>query len=384
MDRRGRMEIWAGLSLLVVCLLVGFVEFGTVRRAASTGYLVGWLTAYAVFVVALGRAAVVRTPLTPAGQLRLVAPAVLAASALALLSPNPGGTSLILVVFGAAICAHHMDLRLIAVVIGWNLLVIVAALAGVGPLVERAIQWPELALAATLYTLLQVASAVMVWSQQRVAQALRDVTVAHVELQSTSALLAESSQAQERLRISRELHDVLGHQLTVLSVELEVATHQVQGPGREHVVRARSMAKELLGDVRSVVGTERERAFDLPGALARVAQEVPHPQVHLDIDPDLALEDGHSATLVRAVQEVTTNTIRHAEAENLWISLVATEGAVQLEAQDDGRGAPRLVPGHGLSGLRERVEAHGGRLTLESAGGFRVRVELPVAAGVPA
>lgn len=226
----------------------------------------------------------------------------------------------------------------------------------------------------------------MVWSQERVAEALRDVTIAHVELQSTSALLAESSQAQERLRISRELHDLLGHQLTVLSVELEVATHQVEGPAREHVVRARSLAKELLADVRSVVGTERQRPFDLPSALARVAEEVPHPRVHLDIDPDLPVGDGHAATLMRAVQEVTTNTIRHAEADNLWISLAVTEGMLRLDARDDGRGTARLAPGHGLNGLRERVEAQDGRVEVTGAPGFRVLVELPTCqtATVPA
>lgn len=378
MERRGSMEIWAALSLLVVCLLVGAVEAALVWDRASGGYFVGWLTVFVLFLALLGVAAAKHTPTTAVGRLALVAPAVVAASVVALLSPNPGGMSLILLVFGTAICAHHLDLRLIAIVISWNALVIMAALLGVGPLVEGSAQIPELLLATMLYTLLQVASAVMVWSQERVADALRDVTVAHVELQSTSALLAESSQAQERLRISRELHDVLGHQLTVLSVELEVATHQVDGPAREHVVRARMLAKELLGDVRSVVGTERERSFDLSSALARVAQEVPHPQVHLDIDPDLAVGDGHSTTLVRAVQEVTTNTIRHAEAENLWISLASTDGRLHLEAHDDGRGARQLTPGHGLNGLRERVEAQGGRLVLDGASGFKVLVELPI------
>ncbi|USQ81205.1 histidine kinase [Ornithinimicrobium faecis] len=379
MERRGSMEIWAALSLLVVCVLVGTVEGAMVWDRASGGYFAGWLAIFVLFLVLLGVAAARRTPATAIGRLALVAPAVLAASAVALLSPNPGGMSLILLVFGTAICAHHLDLRLIAIVISWNALVIVAALSGVGPLVEGSAPIPELALATMLYTLLQVASAVMVWSQERVAEALRDVTVAHVELQSTSALLAESSQAQERLRISRELHDVLGHQLTVLSVELEVATHQVDGPAREHVVRARTLAKELLGDVRSVVGTERERSFDLPSALARVAQEVPHPRVHLDIDPALDVGDGHSTTLVRAVQEVTTNTIRHAEAENLWISLASADGIVRLEARDDGRGAHRLTAGHGLNGLRERVEAQGGRLDIAGSPGFKVLVELPAA-----
>lgn len=384
MERSGRMEVWAAISLLVICLLVGSVEGSIILDTASTGYFIGWLAVFIAFLGALGWAASARTPPTTSGQLALVAPAVLSAALLAVLSANPGGLILILMVFTTALCAHHVDLRLITVVIAWNALVIVAVLAGAGPLAERSQSVAEVLLSTVLYTLLQIASAVMVWSQERVADALRDVTVAHVELQSTSALLAESSQAQERLRISRELHDLLGHQLTVLSVELEVATHQVQGQAREHVVRARSLAKELLGDVRSVVGTERERTFDLPSALARVAQEVPHPRVHLDVDPDLAVGDRHAATLVRAVQEVTTNTIRHAEAENLWISLVSIDGLLRLDTRDDGRGAARLTPGHGLRGLQERVAAQGGQVVLERSPGFRVLVELPVAASVPA
>ena len=171
---------------------------------------------------------------------------------------------------------------------------------------------------------------------------------------------------------------VLGHQLTVLSVELEVASHRVEGPGREHVLRARGLAKELLGDVRSVVGTQRERQFDLPAALAKVTEEIPHPQVHLEIAPEVVPDDEHAATLVRAVQEIATNTIRHSQADNLWIWLTVDDGSLVLEAHDDGVGAATVTPGNGLRGLRERAEAVGGRVETDGTKGFRVQVALPV------
>jgi signal transduction histidine kinase len=384
MERTNRVQIWAGVSMLVLCVLIGVVEAATVLSAGSMTHLAAWLVAFGVFLVGEIVATVRRRPATAGARLLLVAIPVLASNGLVLLSPSRGGLSLILLVLTAATAALHLDIRGIAAVIGWNSAVVLAQGAALGPLVEGPNRPVDLLLTTILYTLLQAASAAMVWSQQRVERALEDLTVAHVELRSAGALLAESSQAQERLRISRELHDVLGHQLTVLSVELEVASHQVAGPGREHVLRGRAITKEVLADVRSVVGTERGRRFDLPAALAEVTEEVPHPQVHLTIEPGLVVDDERAAVIVRVVQEVATNTIRHSRADNLWIDLTADGGTLRLEARDDGLGAARVVPGHGLNGLRERVESLGGLVSLDGSSGFRVLAELPARQGIPA
>lgn len=385
MERAGRVQIWAGVAMLALCVVIGAVEVRTlVDVGAATGYVAGWVAVFVAYLAAVLVAAV-RAGLAPGrGGAVLVAPAVLTAVTLALLSPSRSGLVLILLVLAAALSALHLDLRGVVVVITASSVVVLASSLAVGPLVDRASPLAEALLTAVLYALLQAGSAAMVWSQRRVEQALRDLSVAHVELRGTSALLAESSQAQERLRISRELHDVLGHQLTVLAVELEVASHRADGEAREHVVRARGIAKELLSDVRSVVGSERTRAFDLPAALARVVDGVPHPRVHLRLDPDLVVDDDRAATLVRVVQEVTTNTIRHASAENLWLEVSADDGVLRLSARDDGVGARRVLPGNGLAGLRERVEARDGRLDLDGSRGFRVDVVLPAPAEVTA
>ncbi len=377
MERNTRVQIWAGLAMLVLCVLIGVVEGATVLRVGSWTWFTPWLAAFLVFLVGLVVATARPTPPTARGRMLLVAAPVLSAAAIVLLSPSRGGLSYILLVLAAAIGALHLDLRGLVAVIGWNGAVVLASGAALGPLVDTPNRPLEVVLSGFLYTLLQAASAAMVWAQQRVEETLQELSVAHVELRSTSALLAESSQTQERLRISRELHDVLGHQLTVLSVELEVASHRVEGPAREHVLRARGLAKDLLADVRSVVGSQRERSFDLPAALEGVVGEIPHPRVHLELDPDLTADDEHAATVVRAVQEIATNTIKHAQADNLWLRLTSDEDGVRLEAHDDGVGARTVTPGNGLRGLRERAEAVGGRVEVDGARGFRVRLVLP-------
>lgn len=384
MERSGRVAVWAGVAMMVVCLLIGAVEASSVRALAAGPYLVLWLAVFGCFLGGLVAAAVLTPPRPRRVRMLVVGTTVLAASTLALLSPSRGGMAIIFVVLAVGMSALHVGLRTLVAILGWNTVVVVAVSAGLGPLVGAPGAPTEIVLTAVLYALLQAGTAAMVWSQQRVSEALADLSVAHVELRSTSALLAESSQAQERLRIARELHDVLGHQLTALALELEIASHGASGDTRECVLRARAMAKDLLTDVRAVVGTERHRTFDLATALGDVVGAVPQPRVHLDVDPHLDVDDARAAALLRVVQEVVTNAIRHSQAQNLHVRVTRTDGAVRLDACDDGVGAAEVTPGNGLRGLRERVEDHGGTVHLDGTDGFRVRAELPVPAAVPA
>jgi signal transduction histidine kinase len=100
----------------------------------------------------------------------------------------------------------------------------------------------------------------------------------------------------------------------------------------------------------------------------------------LDLPPVLAIEEGPRAdALLRCVQEVVTNTTRHAAARNLWITITAGTDGIVIRARDDGRGAKIVSPGNGLTGMRERFEALGGRIELSAAEGqgFDVRGVLP-------
>jgi signal transduction histidine kinase len=205
------------------------------------------------------------------------------------------------------------------------------------------------------------------------------------ELRATRTLLTESSRIAERMRISRELHDLVGHHLTALSLNLEVASHLVTGGAQEHVRQAQSVAKLLLSDVREVVSQLRDDdAIDLTEALRTLVEGVPGLTIHLDLPPRFSVDDPRRAqVLLRCAQEIITNTVRHAAAHNLWLRCERTEAnELAIHAHDDGRGTGELRQGNGLTGMRERLAQIGGRLDITTARdqGFALDAWLPLEA----
>ena len=225
------------------------------------------------------------------------------------------------------------------------------------------------------------------------AEAREEQRRLNAELRATRALLGESVRVNERTRISRELHDLLGHHLTALSLNLEVAGHLTpEGRAREHVQQAHTLAKLLLTDVREAVSQLREGgAIDLAAALQPLSENVPAIDIHMDIEAPLTLDDPERAhVLLRCTQEIITNAVRHAHAHNLWIG-VRREGCnIIVDARDDGRGADLLVAGNGLRGMRERLAQYGGNLRIETQprphpeAGFRLQLTLPASATLAA
>ncbi|HFF6231338.1 TPA: sensor histidine kinase [Stenotrophomonas maltophilia] len=202
------------------------------------------------------------------------------------------------------------------------------------------------------------------------------------ELRATRALLAESACVNERTRISRELHDLLGHQLTALTLNLEVAGHLAEGQALEHVKRSHTLAKLLLGNVREVVSQLRETgAIDLAAALRPLTENVPSLDIQLEIEDPLNVEDPQRAhVLLRCTQEIITNAVRHAGARHLWIKVYReAPDRVVVEARDDGVGADMVNVGNGLRGMRERLQQCGGQLQIETrpGEGFRLRATVP-------
>ena len=217
------------------------------------------------------------------------------------------------------------------------------------------------------------------------AEARSELARVPAELTAAQDRLQKASRDEERLRISRELHDTLGHHLTALSLNLEVAGHLLppEAPAAEHVRRAHAVAHLLLGDLRDVVGTLRDDTHvDLAAALRETAQGIDRPTIHLEWPDGLEVhEPDHAQVILRCVQEAITNAVRHAGAANLWIEVTSTDGGMEVRARDDGHGVSRLCPGNGLTGMRERLEQAGGRLDLEThpGRGFEVRAWLPPA-----
>jgi signal transduction histidine kinase len=203
---------------------------------------------------------------------------------------------------------------------------------------------------------------------------------ANAELHATRALLAEDSRVAERLRISRDLHDTLGHHLTALSLQLEVASRLASGPAADRVAEAHAITRLLLGDVRDVVSRLRESShFDLAAAVRSLADAATGLQVHVDA-ADVTIDDPLQAhAILRCVQEVITNAMRHAQARNLWISVQRRDDGIALTARDDGRGVDAVTWGNGLRGMRERFEELSGRVDFSSrpGAGFEVQAFVP-------
>ncbi len=219
------------------------------------------------------------------------------------------------------------------------------------------------------------------------AQARDEQRRLNAELRATRALLAESARVNERTRISRELHDLLGHHLTALSLNLEVASHMTEGRAQEHVRQAHTLARLLLTDVREAVSQLRDASggIDLAAALRPLADHVPALDIALEVESPLAMDDPERAhVMLRCTQEIITNAVRHAAARQLRIRVWREAGAIVLEARDDGQGADGLVPGNGLRGMRERIQQYGGTLEIQTrrGEGFQLRLSIPVATPV--
>ncbi len=215
--------------------------------------------------------------------------------------------------------------------------------------------------------------------EQRSREELRKL---NHELRATQALLEQNTRIAERVRIARELHDLVGHHLTALTLNLEVVTHLVEGKALEHVQQAHSLAKLLLADVREVVSDMRqEDKVDLADALRTLVRGVPAPEIHLDLPSDLVLLDPDRAqVLLRSAQEIITNSVRHARAKNLWIRVSEARDGLAMSARDDGRGVARVSAGNGLNGMSERLLSLNGKLEIESArgAGFTLHLWMPL------
>ncbi|MCS6843635.1 MAG: sensor histidine kinase, partial [Caldilineales bacterium] len=203
--------------------------------------------------------------------------------------------------------------------------------------------------------------------------------------------------AEERNRLAREMHDTLGHRLTVASVQLQAAERLVRSdPERAAatVRTAREQVSQALAELRQTVAALRlpvEADLPLDSALRRLTtgfSEATGLQVQLEMDPQIAsLPRAHQITVYRAAQEGLTNVQKHAHARTARLAVRCQGDEVHLLLEDDGVGPTAAEPtsvGFGLVGLRERAEHLGGSLTFGPANGrgsrLSLRLPLPAAA----
>lgn len=339
-----------------------------------------WLGCFLVFVAAFSWTGWRMTGGASSRGRQFVSLSIQAAAALSMIALVCSGQEGALLVIVAAQLGWVLPLRSALAWVGVQAILMCIVLGIFGP---AHVSLPLV----TTYLGFQVLALFSCFLTAREVTARAELARTNRELIATRELLANSSRLAERERISRELHDTLGHHLTALSLNLEAASHLASSTALAQVERAQEVTKSLLSDVREVVSALRQdEPVRLRESLSALVATVSEPRIHLTVPEDLIVSDPVIAhTLLRCVQESVTNAIRHARAKNLWIELVRVDGAIEVRARDDGRGVPQITFGHGLAGMRERLELVGGRLAVHSkpGKGFDISASIPLRVGAP-
>jgi signal transduction histidine kinase len=203
----------------------------------------------------------------------------------------------------------------------------------------------------------------------------------NADLLATRALLADSARDAERLRLARELHDVAGHKLTAMRLNLRALAGDASPVMRDRVQLVEQLSAELLGDIRQVVQSMRdERGLDLATALQALATPFPRPGLQVRISDEVRISNPLVADAVlRLVQEALTNAARHGDADTVWLDIDREDHCVRIDIRDDGQRAERIREGNGITGMRERLAALHGQLELArtQAGGMHLTARLP-------
>jgi signal transduction histidine kinase len=364
------------LAALAVAFTLGWPVL-KVFLSGKVPVSVPWIIIFAVFVAAVLGAAVLK--LRPSIRWTLLCIQVAAVAGMAFLSSWPMMTAFLIIVAWqvAATTGPGKALSWVAI----QTLAVIGALA----LTPN----PDLCWVIGKAFALQLLFVFAAQALRREEQTARAFAQTNCELRSAQAMISNDARNAERLRVSRELHDAWGHELTALGLQLEIASHVADADrAKYHVMQAKDLARALLGKVCDVVATlhEDERC-GLKGALETLARSVPSPAIHVSFDSGVQVSPDQAHALMRCAQEAVTNAIRHSQAFNLWLQVTSDGEGVRLVARNDGSARTLAsFPGSGLLGMRERLENLGGQLAIGAGKewGFTVDAWLPSLAPQPA
>ena len=189
----------------------------------------------------------------------------------------------------------------------------------------------------------------------------------------------EMAAVAERERISRDLHDLLGHTLSVIALKSELASKLADSNPAQaaHEIReVERVSRDALSEVRAAVEGFRSRGF--AGELRNAARTLESVGVRFEAEgPNATISPRQEGVMALALREAVTNVVRHARATSCRVALREDDGRLVLKVQDDGIGGD-VTEGHGITGMRERAAALGGSVDVDGMNGTRLTVILPV------
>jgi len=232
-----------------------------------------------------------------------------------------------------------------------------------------------------LYSTFHGFALLMGYQTQQAEAAKQKAEALNAELVVANKMIEEFAKDTERTRIARDLHDLLGHHLTALIINLQVVGHKSEGQNKEDILECHRLAKLLLSDVREAVSKLREtNELGFNQMLEEVVSTVPRLKVTTHFEANIAVEDTHVIReLLCCVQEMITNTLRHSSADALTIESKIRENTYQIAVSDNGKVRKQYVEGNGIKGIRERAEHLGGGLSIDTSNGFACLITIPMA-----
>jgi signal transduction histidine kinase len=314
--------------------------------------------------------------------------AALAAGWIAVGAPESFGSFVFVMVMAYSVAANSDRVR---------------ALAGLGVILAAAAAWTfadpkQVTVREHLAGLAWLAPALVVWltgllvHRHRVAEKRQARTAAQQEREER----ARAAVDEERTRIARELHDAVGHSVSVMTLQAS-AVRRLLKPDQtkelEALAAVERTGREALAEMRRMVGIlrdpEEKSALAPQPRLAQVDRLIEDVReaglpVRLRVAGDVvSLPAGLDLTAYRVVQEGLTNTLKHSDATAAEVLIRFVGGQVEIEVTDNGSGPVEADDGYGLIGLRERVAFYGGELAAGPADthGFRLRARLPISPG---
>ncbi|MCA0970570.1 sensor histidine kinase [Halobacillus litoralis] len=227
-------------------------------------------------------------------------------------------------------------------------------------------------------------------AQETVSEQYGELKDAHDQLKQYSEQVEELTAIEERNRISREIHDTVGHKMTALLMQLQVARELQQADPDKSASAlqvSEDLAREALHETRMSVRTLQSTREDARSFVTKVRELLEdyerqtglESMFHVEGEPT-NLPPTIQLTMTRLVQESLTNAVKHGHAKTCEVELITEEERVTLHITDDGKGAGDVQFGFGMTNMRERVQEYGGRLTFETQPdkGFSLRAVFPL------
>jgi len=224
---------------------------------------------------------------------------------------------------------------------------------------------------AFLFWTFNIFALIMVNATLREREARLEAELSSRQLSATQSLLNEAVKQAERVRIARNIHDLLGHHLTALTINLQVASRKTDGEVKASIEQCNQLAKLLLSDVREAVSDIRHKSkLDLAASINSMTEQLPKLSVELNISERVEIDDIQVAdTILKTIQETITNTLKHAQGNTIKIVIDYEEDqsseskGIKVSISNNGKMPEHIQHGNGLTGIKERLHILKGQVS---------------------